>query len=60
MAGNFGYDTYIVYDASATFAKKGFYGETFTAQLIHDTTLASLDGEFATVVTTEQIINCLK
>lgn len=59
MSGNYGYDTYIVYDATATFAKKGFNGETFSAQLLHDTTLASLNGEFATVVTTSQIIDKL-
>jgi nicotinamidase-related amidase len=59
MAGNYGYDTYIVYDATATFSKKGFKGETFSAQLLHDTTLASLNGEFATVITTSQIIDKL-
>jgi len=59
MAGNYGYDTYIVYDATATFCKKGFSGQLYSAEVIHDTTLASLNGEFATVVTTQQIINSL-
>jgi nicotinamidase-related amidase len=53
MAGNFGFDTYIVSDATATFNKKGFDGQNFSAELIHETALASLNGEFATVVTTE-------
>jgi nicotinamidase-related amidase len=52
MAGNFGFDTFIVSDATATFNKKGVDGQLFSAELIHETALASLNGEFATVVTT--------
>lgn len=57
MAGNFGFDTYVVYDATATFDKKGLEDKVYTAELIHETALASLDGEFATVVKTDQLIN---
>jgi nicotinamidase-related amidase len=53
MAGNFGYDTFLVSDATATFNKKGVDGQNFSAELIHETALASLNDEFATVVTTE-------
>ena len=53
MAGNYGFDTFIVSDATATFNKKGLDGQDFSAELIHETALASLNGEFATVVTTE-------
>jgi len=52
MAGNYGFDTFIVSDATATFNKKGLDGQNFPAELIHETALASLNGEFATVVTT--------
>jgi nicotinamidase-related amidase len=52
MAGNFGYDTYLVSDATATFNKTGVDGQNFSAELIHETALASLNNEFATVVTT--------
>jgi nicotinamidase-related amidase len=51
MAGNFGFDTFIVSDATATFNKTGVDGQHFSAELIHETALASLNGEFATVVT---------
>ncbi len=57
MAGNFGFDTHVVYDATATFDKKGLEGQLYPAELIHETALASLDGEFATVVKTDQLIN---
>jgi nicotinamidase-related amidase len=55
MAGNFGYDAYLVSDATATFNKKGMTGQNYSAEIIHETALASLNGEFATVVTTEFI-----
>jgi nicotinamidase-related amidase len=53
MAGNFGFDTFLVSDATATFNKKGLDGQNFSAELIHETALASLHGEFATIVTTD-------
>lgn len=52
MAGNLGFAVFVVSDATATFNKKGLDGQDFPAALIHDTALASLEGEFATVVTT--------
>jgi nicotinamidase-related amidase len=55
MAGNFGFDTFLVSDATATFNKKGLDGQNYSAELIHETSLASLNGEFATVVTTDFI-----
>ena len=55
MAGNLGYETFLVADATATFDKKGINGQIFPAELIHQTALASLDKEFATVITTDVI-----
>jgi nicotinamidase-related amidase len=55
MAGNYGFDTFIVSDATATFCKKGLSGQNFSAELIHETALASLNGEFATAVTTDYV-----
>ena len=57
MAGNLGFDTFLVSDATATFNKKGLDGNNFSAELIHDTALASLNEELATVVTTEFLKN---
>ncbi|WP_125719391.1 cysteine hydrolase family protein [Flavobacterium ustbae] len=55
MAGNFGYNVYLVSDATATFNKKGINGEEFSAEIIHQTALASLNEEFAQVVTSNFI-----
>ena len=53
MAGNLGFDTFVVADATATFNKKGLQGQNYSAELIHETALASLNEEFATVITTD-------
>lgn len=60
MAGNFGYKTFVVSDATATFNKIGIDGQDFSAELIHQTALASLNNEFATVVTTDFIKQNIK
>jgi nicotinamidase-related amidase len=57
MAGNLGYDSYLVADATATFNKTGLAGQNYPAELIHDTALASLSEEFASIVTTGFIKN---
>ncbi|WP_202879783.1 cysteine hydrolase family protein [Ornithinimicrobium pratense] len=54
MASNLGFETWFVSDATATHARAGFDAET-----MHRTALASLDGEFARVVTTAEAITRL-
>lgn len=60
MAGNYGYDTLLVSDATATFDKRSPHGQLFPAALIHETALASLHGEFATVVSTNDVVKSLR
>jgi nicotinamidase-related amidase len=59
MAGNLGFTTYVSNDATATFDKISENGERFDASLIHKTALASLHEEFATVLSTRQILETL-
>lgn len=59
MAGNYGFDTYLVSDATATFDRKGIHGEHYSAEFIHLTTLANLQGEFVEVKSTQAILNAL-
>jgi nicotinamidase-related amidase len=56
MAGNLGFEAFIVSDATATFERTGPDARHYTAQQMHDTALASLHGEFATVVATADVI----
>jgi nicotinamidase-related amidase len=56
MADNFGYDTVVVADATAAFRSKGLDERPIPAQLVHDISLATLNGEFAEVLTTEEVL----
>lgn len=55
LAENLGFDPVVVADATATFDRT-FDGETFDADTIHRTALAQLEGEFATVVRTAELL----
>ena len=57
MAGNLGFRTILVGDATATFDRAGVDGIRISAQVIHDAELATLNGEFATVLDTQEILN---
>lgn len=59
MAGNYGYETFLVADAVATFDKTGPDGQKYSAELIHETALASLHNEFATVLNMNELLNNL-
>jgi len=59
MAGNLGFTTYVAADATATFNRTGYDGKTFSAEEIFATALASLNGEFATVVNTGIIVSAI-
>lgn len=56
MAGNLGYDTFLVSDATATFDKVGPYGTRFKAEMIHEIELAILHNEFATVMGSDELL----
>lgn len=55
MAGNLGFDTFLISDATATFDRKGINGEHFDSEIIHQTTLANLNVEFAKVIDTNKL-----
>ncbi|HET8841315.1 MAG TPA: isochorismatase family protein, partial [Ktedonobacteraceae bacterium] len=56
MAGNLGFLTYMVSDATATFDRVGPDGKHYSAEEIHAMSLANMHDEFAQVVTTNQIL----
>lgn len=56
MAGNLGYDTIVVSDATATFGRRDFAGRWRSADEVHDLSLANLDGEYASVLTTDDVL----
>ena len=60
MAGNLGFDANLVRDATWTFDRTGPDGDAHTAEDIHAMTLANLNGEFARIVSTAEIVGSLR
>ena len=56
MAGNLGFDAALVRDATWTFDRTGPDGDKHSAEEIHAMTLSNLCGEFARIVTTDDVI----
>ncbi len=56
MAGNLGFETFVVADATATFDRTGFDGIHYPADTVHAVALASLHNEFATVIKTADLL----
>jgi nicotinamidase-related amidase len=59
MSGNLGFRTFMVEDATFTFDKRDWNGTVRSAQDVHALALATLHGEYCTVVTTEQVLAAL-
>jgi replicative DNA helicase len=59
MASNYGYNTFIVFHATAAFDKVGAEGQKYLAQVIHETALASLHNELAKVINTKELLRKL-
>lgn len=59
MAGNMGYDTYVVEDACATSNRVGWDGVDRDAELVHAMAITSMDGEFCTALSTRNALRLL-
>jgi len=56
MAGNLGFDAWVVSDATATFDRVGPDGVTYSAEQIHAIALSDIHGEFGAVVDTATVL----
>jgi nicotinamidase-related amidase len=56
MAGNLGFKTVIVSDATASFARPALDGTLRPAEAVHCAALSDLHGEFATVIDTAEVL----
>jgi nicotinamidase-related amidase len=56
MAGNLGFETFLVEDACFTFARKDWAARLRTAEEVHAMSLANLDGEYCTVIRTVDVL----
>ena len=59
MAGNLGFDSYLVHDGCATTNRTGPDGVDHDPDLVHQMTVANLHGEFCTAVTGADVVRLL-
>ncbi len=60
MAADLGFTVIVVSDATATFERTGPYGDHHSAEQMHRVALASLQGEFAAVRRTGEILAAMR
>jgi nicotinamidase-related amidase len=56
MASDLGFNVWLVEDATATFERKSCDGALYSAEQIHKVNLASLNGEFCSVLTASEAL----
>ena len=56
MAGNLGFEPWLVEDACFTFGRIDWQGRTRSADEVHAMSLANLDGEYCTVTDTAAVV----
>ena len=56
-AGNLGFETWVAEDACFTFDKADYFGNARSAEDVHAMSVGNLQGEYATVVSTAQVLN---
>jgi nicotinamidase-related amidase len=59
MAGNLGFETYVVSDATATFDARSPNGKMIPAEQMHELGLTELSGEFATILSSDELLKML-
>ena len=59
MAGDLGFTTFVVADATASHESTGYDGTIYPAETIHAISLTNLHGEFATIIETDQVLGAL-
>lgn len=57
MAGDLGFTTIVVADATAAHDSSGYDGTHYPAETVHAISLASLKDEFATILKTDQLLD---
>lgn len=59
MAGNLGYRTFVLSDATAAFEWRAHDGTVISAEDMHFYGLAALHNEFATVINSEELLKLI-
>jgi nicotinamidase-related amidase len=60
MAGNLGFEVYLPSDAIAAFEITGPDGKWYSAEEVHSASLATLHGEFATIIDSKALLDSVR
>jgi hypothetical protein len=56
MAANYGFAVCLVHDATAAFGTTSYNGKKFSGQEVHESAISHLHGEFAEILSTEEVL----
>ena len=59
MAGNLGYETFLISDSTACYNTKGSDGKEIDCEIIYEASIASLSGEFAEIISSRELFELL-
>lgn len=59
MCGDLGFRTIVVSDATFTFGRRDINGQMHSAEVVHAMSLANLEGEYAAICTTDQVLKMI-
>ncbi len=59
MSGNLGFETYLISDSTACFNSKGLDREIIDCNTIYESTIASLNEEFATILNSKELFEMI-
>jgi len=59
MAGNLGYETFLISDSTACYNTKGLDGKEIDCEVIYEASIASLRGEFAEIISSRELFELL-
>ena len=59
MAGNLGYETFLINDSTACYNTLGFDGEEIDCEVIYNISIANLKDEFAKIINSKKLFNLL-
>lgn len=57
MAGNLGYETYLISDSTACYNTMGIDGTEIDCEVIYESSMASLKNEFASILNSDELLN---
>ena len=60
MSGNLGYETYLISDSTAAYNTMGLDGEMIDCETIYRTSLANLNEEFTTIISSEELLRFIE